>query len=122
MNNELEKVAEEVTRKSADYNLTDILLISLVGFLTVFIVLVVLMGIIMLISKLCGEKKAKPVATEQSAASAPSEADTPVVDTYTGVKLYGVSDKDAAILMAIVADKLQKPLDNLRFISIKEVK
>ena len=36
-----------------------------------------------------------------------------------------VRDKDAvtaAMLMAIVADKLGKPLNELRFISIKEVK
>lgn len=38
------------------------------------------------------------------------------------VKLYDVSDKEAAMIMAIVADKMQKPLNELRFISIKEVK
>lgn len=100
-------------------SITDILLISLIGFVTVFIVLIVLMGIIVLISKVFSEKK-KPVAEVKSETTEPANA--PVVDNYTGVKLYGVSDKDAAILMAIVADKLQKPLDNLRFISIREVK
>ena len=38
------------------------------------------------------------------------------------VKLYDVDDKDAAMLMAIVADKMGKPLNELRFKSIKEVK
>ena len=38
------------------------------------------------------------------------------------VKLYDVSDRDAAMIMAIVADKLGKPLNELRFKSIKEVK
>ena len=38
------------------------------------------------------------------------------------VKLHGVPDKEAAMIMAIVADKMQKPLNELRFISIKEVK
>lgn len=38
------------------------------------------------------------------------------------VKLHGVEPKKAAMLMAIVADKLGKPLNELRFISIKEVK
>ena len=37
------------------------------------------------------------------------------------VKLHGVEPKTAAMLMAIVADKLQKPINELRFISIKEV-
>ncbi len=38
------------------------------------------------------------------------------------VKIYNVSDKEAAMIMAIVADKMQKPLNELHFISIKEVK
>ena len=36
------------------------------------------------------------------------------------VKLYNVEPKTAAMLMAIVADQLGKPLNELRFISIKE--
>lgn len=38
------------------------------------------------------------------------------------VKTFDVPDKEAALLMAIVADRLQVPLGELRFISIKEVK
>ena len=38
------------------------------------------------------------------------------------LKLHDVEPKTAAMLMAIVADKLQKPINELRFISIKEVK
>ncbi len=38
------------------------------------------------------------------------------------VKLHDVEPKKAAMLMAIVADTLGKPLNELRFISIKEVK
>lgn len=38
------------------------------------------------------------------------------------MKLYDVPDKEAAMIMAIVADKMKKPLNELRFISIKEVK
>ena len=37
------------------------------------------------------------------------------------VKRYDVPDKTAAMLMAIVADTLGKPLNELRFISIREV-
>lgn len=36
------------------------------------------------------------------------------------VKLYNVQDKDAAMIMAIVADKTGIPLNELRFISIKQ--
>ncbi len=100
-----------------DFNnpsIANILLIALVGVITVFVVLVALMAIISLITKLFGDEKAKPTV----------EAPKPQLpkDEYTGVKLIGVSEKEAAILMAIVANKLDKPLENLRFISIKEVK
>ena len=37
------------------------------------------------------------------------------------LKLHNVEPKTAAMLMAIVADKMGKPLNELRFISIKEV-
>ena len=38
------------------------------------------------------------------------------------IKLHNVEPKIAAMAMAIVADKLGKPLNELRFISIREVK
>ena len=38
------------------------------------------------------------------------------------LKIHDVEPKTAAMLMAIVADKMGKPLNELRFISIKEVK
>ena len=38
------------------------------------------------------------------------------------LKLHDVEPKTAAMLMAIVANKMGKPLNELRFISIKEVK
>ena len=38
------------------------------------------------------------------------------------LKLNNVDPKTAAILMAIVAEKTGKPLNELRFISVKEVK
>ena len=37
------------------------------------------------------------------------------------VKIHDVAPKTAAMLMAITADKLGKPLNELRFISIREV-
>ena len=41
--------------------------------------------------------------------------------TVGEVKLHGVPDRVAAQLMAIVADELQIPLAELRFISIRDV-
>ena len=45
----------------------------------------------------------------------------PAPGTAGELKLYNVEERDAAMVMAIVADKLGKPLNELRFISIREV-
>jgi len=60
----------------------------------------------------------EPVADPAPAAAAPAVAP----GTAGQLKLHDVSPKTAAMLMAIVADKMGKPLNELRFISIKEVK
>lgn len=46
---------------------------------------------------------------------------TPAPGSAGQIKLHGVEPKTAAMLMAIVANKMGKPLNELRFISIKEV-
>ena len=62
------------------------------------------------------KKAAAPVAVE-------TKAELPLAPGSAGhVKLFDVPDKEAAMIMAIVADKMQKPLNELHFISIKEVK
>ena len=65
-----------------------------------------------------------PVAAAPVAAPAPAAAPAkPLAPGSAGeLKMYDVEPKTAAMIMAIVADKLQKPLNELRFISIKEVK
>jgi 3-oxoacyl-ACP reductase-like protein len=68
------------------------------------------------------ESSAKPVASAAPAVAVP-EAPKPVAPGSAGeLKLHDVEPKTAAMLMAIVAHKLGKPLNELRFISIKEVK
>ncbi len=56
---------------------------------------------------------AAPTAEETPAPVAPGSAGQ--------VKIYDVPPKTAAMIMAIVADKMGKPLNELRFISIREV-
>lgn len=55
-----------------------------------------------------------------------SAAGAPVGNLAPGtageLKLYDTDPRDAAMVMAIVADELGKPLNELRFISIREVK
>ena len=73
--------------------------------------------VIMVIRKKLSKKEAIQVVpvpeTVTAAPAAPGSAGH--------IKLHNVEPKTAAMLMAIVADKMQKPLNELRFISIKEV-
>ena len=55
-------------------------------------------------------------------AAAPAAEPEPAPGTAGKLKLHDVEPKTAAMIMAIVADKMGKPLNELRFISIKEVK
>ena len=62
---------------------------------------------------------------ELSAPAAPAVPVVPVAaapGTAGELKLYDTDPRDAAMVMAIVADKLGKPLNELRFKSIREVK
>ena len=70
--------------------------------------------------KNAAQGKAAPVSAPASPAA---NASMPTAPGSAGkLKLHDVEPKTAAMLMAIVADKLGKPLNELRFISIKEVK
>ena len=69
----------------------------------------------------------KAVLNKKAVAAPAPVVEAPVVEAPTApgaagqLKLYSVEPKTAAMLMAIVADKLGKPVNELRFISIKEV-
>ncbi len=75
--------------------------------------------IVMVIRKWLSDKKAKTV---QSAPEVKKEQSTAVAPGSAGhIKLNNVEPRTAAMVMAIVANKTGKPLNELRFISIKEV-
>ena len=100
---------------------------ALLGWGMVFFGLILLMIVVMIMGKVFTAKKEKPAektapaAAESTAPAAPVEA--PVAPGTAGqLKTYDVPPKTCAMLMAIVADKMGKPLNELRFISIKEVK
>ena len=101
---------------------------SLVGILTVFFALILLMFVIKVLTKLTDEspeKKSSTVVCEDDAAAKDSSHETkrPLAPGSAGdIKLYDTDLRDAAMIMAIVADELKKPINELRFISIKEVK
>ena len=98
-------------------------LVALLGYAVVFVGLIALMAVIMIVGKVMTAKKAAPAAAPAAAAPAPAPKAVPALATGTAgeCKLYNVGDREAAMLMAIVANKLGKPLNTLRFKSMKEV-
>ena len=97
----------------------DAALTALLGYLVVFFGLVLLMVVVIIMGKIMVNrankaKAAVPAAPAPEAPAAPGSAGE--------LKLYDTDPKDAAMIMAIVADALGKPINQLRFISIKEVK
>ena len=110
----------------ADIGILDAGIVALLGYAVVFFGLVLLMIVVMIMGKIFTAKDKKAAAAPAPAA-APAEAapaaDAPTAPGSAGhLKLHDVEPKTAAMIMAIVADKMGKPLNELRFISIKEVK
>ena len=105
--------------------------VALLGYAVVFFGLILLMCVVTVMGKIFIAKD-KKVAAHSAAAKAavaaatedvPAAPAAPAAPGAAGqLKLYDVEPKTAAMLMAIVAEKMGKPLNELRFISIKEVK
>ena len=105
-------------------------IVAVLGYAVVFFGLILLMLVIMAMGKVFTAKAkaptkaapaTAPVAASPAAPAAPVEA--PAAPGSAGpVKLYDTPPKTAAMIMAIVANQMGKPLNELRFISIKEVK
>ena len=102
---------------------------ALLGYAVVFFGLFLLMLVVMAMGKImqgAAAKKAAPAPAAPAAPAAAPVAAEPVGEPAPGsagkLKLYDTPDRDAAMIMAIVANKMGKPLNELRFISIKEVK
>ena len=106
------------------------LLDAVLGYLVVFIGLTLLMTVIIIVGKIMVSKtksskaaeKAAPAPAVPAAAPVPAAPKKLAPGSAGEVKIYDTDPRDAAMIMAIVADKLQKPLNELRFVSIKEVK
>ena len=82
-----------------------------------------LVVLIMLLRKRFGKKPAaEPTGVTVEIPAAPAAPQPTATGTAGRLKLHDVEPKTAAMIMAITADKLAKPLNELRFISIKEVK
>ena len=109
-------------------------IVAVLGYAVVFFGLILLMLVIMAMGKFFMAQEKKPAAKKETAApaaaapvvAAPAAAPVVTGDAAPGsagpVKLYDTPPKTAAMIMAIVANQMGKPLNELRFISIKEVK
>lgn len=116
-------VFETIYGAGANMTLPRTLIISLIGFLVVFIIL----GILAVFVKTMGTffdkaaDKKKAVATPVSTPAAPVQKGTPLpVNTSAGtLRLTDVSEQDAAVIMALVSHQSGIPLNRLQFNSIK---
>ena len=109
----------------------DAAVVAVLGYAVVFFGLILLMIVIMVMGNIFIAKDKKRAELNAAAkatiasvpVAAPAAAPAATAPGSAGkLKLYDVEPKTAAMLMAIVADKMGKPLNELRFISIKEVK
>ena len=113
---------------TSDITIGEAAVYTLLGYVVVFFGLILLMAVVIAMGKAFTAKENKAAAASQAAKAA--VAAVPVAAAPKAVapgsagelKLHDVEPKTAAMLMAIVADKMGKPLNELRFKSIKEVK
>ena len=98
-------------------------LIVVLGMAVVFFGLILLMFVTKIAGAIINRKNtAAPAAAPTAASAAPAVPNAPAPGSAGKIALHDVPDKTAAMLMAIVADRTGKPLNQLRFISIREVK
>ena len=108
----------------------DACLYSVTGLLVVFFALILLMAIIRIMTAVgdSAEKKAALASASAAPAAAaapaaePAKAEKPGPKYTRELKLWDTDPRDAAMIMAIVAETTQIPLNQLQFLSIKEIK
>ena len=108
----------------------DACLYSVTGLMVVFFALILLMAIIKIMTAVGDsvEKKAALATAAAASAAAPAPAAEPAKVEKPGpkytreLKLWDTDPRDAAMIMAIVAETTQIPLKELQFLSIKEIK
>lgn len=106
-------------------SIADAGIVTLLGYAVVFIGLILLMAVMMIMGAIMVSRAKKAAAAAPAAAAVPAvpaAPKAPAPGSAGELKLYDTDPRDAAMVMAIVADTLGKPLNELRFKSIKEVK
>ncbi|MDY5959418.1 MAG: OadG family transporter subunit [Agathobaculum butyriciproducens] len=105
-------------------SILDALMIALYVIVIVFLMLALLWGVIAVISRVMGvleKHTAHPASVSAAAPAAAAPAAAPAPAPVPQVKLEGVSEVEAACVMAIVSHETGIPLDQLVFKSIKAV-
>ena len=98
-------------------------IVALLGYAVVFFGLILLMIVVMVLGKSFAAAANKAAKEPAPVEEVVEETPAPTAPGAAGqLKLHDVEPKIAAMLMAITADKMGKPINELRFISIKEVK
>ncbi|MDO4474796.1 MAG: hypothetical protein Q4B75_09115 [Eubacteriales bacterium] len=91
----------------------------------VALAMVIVLLLLVIVAVLRKRFASSPAQPQSAVSSGESSAEVPQILVAPGsagsVKLHSVEPKVAAMLMAIVANKTGKPLNELRFISIREV-
>ena len=100
----------------------DAAMTALLGYAVVFIGIIMLMILVMFVGDLMFKSAKRKAAKAPAAAPAAPAVPAAAPGTAGELKLYDTDPRDAAMVMAIVADKLGKPINELRFKSIREVK
>lgn len=97
------------------------LLISLCGFVTVFLLLLFLIVIIKIVSVVVmsiegkGKEAAAPAAVSAPASAPAKEEEKPSKPWDGKLQLIDVDEETAACIMAIISDETDIPLDELQF-------
>ena len=101
-------------------------IIVLMGMAVVFLGLFLLMLVVQIMIKIMIKKQKNTETalkiTEPEPQVSPVIKTVPALGTAGELKLYNTDPRDAAMIMAIVADATGKPLNELRFKSIREIK
>ena len=109
------------TWERVDISMLNASIVAVLGYAMVFFGLIMLMTVVMIIGKIFMRKDKKQEVAEPAPVVAPVVAAPTAPGAAGNLKLYNVEPKTAAMIMAIVANKMGKPLNELRFLSIKEV-
>lgn len=113
------------TALAADIGIAEAGITALLGYAVVFFGLALLMAVVMGLGKVMTAKTAKPApvsAPEVKAQPVPEVQKEEAKGTAGTILLHDVPEREAAMVMAVVAHRLGKPLNQLRFKSIREVK